>query len=236
MVKWWLTRVILSENKYYNLGVDSLDLLNMSIKQYCELLGSSEPAPGGGSTAALAGALAASLTMMVVNLSIGKKSFEAQDEGIKDSVIKEFDNIKKIREDLYSLIDEDTKAFNMFMEAMRLPKETEEEKAIRNERMQQAAILTLNVPMATMEKCYLILKNQKSIATYGNKNAVSDVGVGCHLALTGLEGALLNVNINLPGIKDETVKSNAKAKRNEMLAEAKVIYEDIMAIVNSRIG
>ena len=62
------------------------------------------------------------------------------------------------------------------------------------------------------------------------------MGVGCHLALTGLEGALLNVNINLPGIKDETVKNNAKAKRNEMLAEAKVIYEDIMAIVNSRIG
>lgn len=213
-----------------------MDLLNMSIKQYCELLGSSEPAPGGGSTSALAGALAASLTMMVVNLSVGKKSFEAQDEGIKAEVLKEFNNIKKIREDLYSLIDEDTKAFNSFMEAMKLPKETKEEKAFRSERMQQASIHTLNVPMSTMEKCYLVLKNQKNIAMYGNKNAVSDVGVGCLLALTGLEGALLNVNINLPGIKDEIIRNNAQKRSNEIQTEARSLYEDTMAVVNNRIG
>lgn len=213
-----------------------MDLLNMSIKQYCELLGSNEPAPGGGSTAALAGALAASLTMMVVNLSVGKKSFETQDEKIKADVLKEFDNIKKLREDLYILIDEDTKAFNLFMEAMKLPKETEEEKAFRVDRIQQASIQTLNVPLVTMEKCYLILKNQKNIAMYGNKNAVSDVGVGCHLALAGLEGALLNININLPGINDEITRDNAMTKSSEMLKESNIIHKEIMAIVNNRIG
>lgn len=213
-----------------------MDLLNMSIKQYCELLGSNEPAPGGGSTAAFAGALAASLTMMVVNLSVGKKSFETQDEKIKADVLKEFDNIKKLREDLYILIDEDTKAFNLFMEAMKLPKETEEEKAFRVDRIQQASIQTLNVPLVTMEKCYLILKNQKNIAMYGNKNAVSDVGVGCHLALAGLEGALLNININLPGINDEITRDNAMTKSSEMLKESNIIHKEIMAIVNNRIG
>lgn len=213
-----------------------MDLINMSIKQYCELLGSNEPAPGGGSTAALAGALAASLTMMVVNLSVGKKSFETQDEKIKADVLKEFDNIKKLREDLYILIDEDTKAFNLFMEAMKLPKETEEEKAFRVDRIQQASIQTLNVPLVTMEKCYLILKNQKNIAMYGNKNAVSDVGVGCHLALAGLEGALLNININLPGINDEITRDNAMTKSSEMLKESNIIHKEIMAIVNNRIG
>ncbi len=213
-----------------------MDLINMSIKQYCELLGSNEPAPGGGSTAAFAGALAASLTMMVVNLSVGKKSFETQDEKIKADVLKEFDNIKKLREDLYILIDEDTKAFNLFMEAMKLPKETEEEKAFRVDRIQQASIQTLNVPLVTMEKCYLILKNQKNIAMYGNKNAVSDVGVGCHLALAGLEGALLNININLPGINDEITRDNAMTKSSEMLKESNIIHKEIMAIVNNRIG
>lgn len=213
-----------------------MDLLNMSIKQYCELLGSNEPAPGGGSTAAFAGALAASLTMMVVNLSVGKKSFETQDEKIKADVLKEFDNIKKLREDLYILIDEDTKAFNLFMEAMKLPKETEEEKAFRVDRIQQASIQTLNVPLVTMEKCYLILKNQQNIAMYGNKNAVSDVGVGCHLALAGLEGALLNININLPGINDEITRDNAITKSSEMLKESNIIHKEIMAIVNNRIG
>ncbi len=213
-----------------------MDLINMGIRQYCELLGSREPAPGGGSTAALAGALAASLTMMVVNLSVGKKSFEALDENIKTDVLKEFNNVKAIREDLYSLVDEDTKAFNVFMDAMKLPKETEEEKTQRDKKLQEASVHALNIPLTTMEKCLSLLKNQKNIALYGNKNAVSDVGVGCLLALSGLKGALLNVNINLPGIKEETIKNSAVAKSKEMHEKAKLLHEEIMAAVNNRIG
>ena len=213
-----------------------MDLINMDIRQYCELLGSSEPAPGGGSTAALAGALAASLTMMVVNLSVGKKSFEALDENIKEDVLEEFNNIKELRENLYSLVDEDTKAFNLFMEAMKLPKETEEEKVQRDKKMQGASVHALNIPLTTMEKCLSLLRNQKNIALYGNKNAVSDVGVGCLLALSGLEGALLNVNINLPSIKDETIKNNAIKKSKAMYEEAKLLHAETMGAVNQRIG
>lgn len=208
----------------------------MSLKQYNELLGSEEPAPGGGSTAALAGVLAASLTMMVVSLSIGKKSFDSLDENIKSKFLDEYNNIKSIREDLYKLTDEDTKAFNKFMETIRLPKDTEQNIEIRNKKIEEASIYTLNVPLTTAEKCHAILMNQKYIALYGNKNAVSDVGVGCLLALAGLEGALLNVNINLPTIKDETIKDNAIERSKQLLEEAKTLHRKTMEAVNNRIG
>lgn len=213
-----------------------MQLMEMTLRQYNELLGSKEPAPGGGSTAALTGVLAASLTMMVVSLSQGKKSFEALDEGIKKVFMEESKNIEKLREELSALTEEDTKAFNKFMEAIKLPKDTEEEKAIRNKKLQEASIYALQVPLTTGEKCYLILKNQKTIAVYGNKNAVSDVGVGSLLALAGLEGALLNVNINLPSIEDEKIKNEAMQKSRKILEEGRRLHKEIMEIVNSRIG
>lgn len=213
-----------------------MQLMEMTLRQYNELLGSKEPAPGGGSTAALTGVLAASLTMMVVSLSQGKKSFEALDKGIKRVFMEESKNIEKLREELSALTEEDTKAFNKFMEAIKLPKDTEEEKAIRNKKLQEASIYALQVPLTTGEKCYLILKNQKTIAVYGNKNAVSDVGVGSLLALAGLEGALLNVNINLPSIEDEKIKNEAMQKSRKILEEGRRLHKEIMEIVNSRIG
>lgn len=213
-----------------------MQLMEMTLRQYNELLGSKEPAPGGGSTAALTGVLAASLTMMVVSLSQGKKSFEALDEGIKKVFMEESKNIEKLREELSALTEEDTKAFNKFMEAIKLPKDMEEEKAIRNKKLQEASIYALQVPLTTGEKCYLILKNQKTIAVYGNKNAVSDVGVGSLLALAGLEGALLNVNINLPSIEDEKIKNEAMQKSRKILEEGRILHKEIMEIVNSRIG
>lgn len=213
-----------------------MNIMEMTLRQYNELLGSKEPAPGGGSTAALTGVLAASLTMMVVSLSQGKKSFEALDESIKKAFMEESKNVEKLREELSVLAEEDTNAFNKFMEAMKLPKDTEEEKVIRNKKLQEAGIYALNVPLTTGEKCYLILKNQKTIAAYGNKNAVSDAGVGSLLALAGLEGALLNVNINLPSIEDEKIKNEAIQKSSKLLEEGRILHKEIMKIVNSRIG
>ncbi len=211
-------------------------LMDMTLRNYSDLLASSEPAPGGGSTAALSGVLGASLTMMVVNLSVGKKNYEALDENIKEQFMKEFENVKTLQEELTELVDEDTKAFNKFMEAMKLPKETEEQKKLRGEKMQEASLYALQVPLKTAESCYALLQNQNIIAKYGNKNAVSDVGVGALLALSGLEGAVLNVNINLPGIADEAVKTEAYEKCRKMSAEGRRLHNEILDIVNSRIG
>lgn len=211
-------------------------LMDMTLRDYCDVLASSEPAPGGGSTAALSGVLSASLTMMVVNLSVGKKTYEALDEDIKAQFMKESDNIIEIQKKLVGFVDEDTKAFNIFMEAMKLPKDTEEQKQVRKQKMQEASIYALQIPLKTAESCFELLKNQRTISKYGNRNAVSDVGVGALLALSGLEGAALNVSINLPGIADEAVKEEAYDRCRKFSAEGRKLHSEILDIVNSRIG
>jgi formiminotetrahydrofolate cyclodeaminase len=211
-------------------------LMDMTLRDYSNVLASSEPAPGGGSTAALSGVLGAALTMMVVNLSIGKKNYESLDEHIKEEFMREAENVRALQQELSGLVDEDTKAFNKFMEAMKLPKDTEEQKQLRAEKMQEASLYALQVPLKTAESCFELLKNQGSIARYGNKNAVSDVGVGALLALSGLEGAILNVNINLPGIADEAVRSEAYDKCRMLSAEGRKLHKEILDIVNLRIG
>lgn len=211
-------------------------LMDMTLRNYCDVLASSEPAPGGGSTAALSGVLGAALTMMVVNLSAGKKTYEGLDENIKVQFMRESGNIKVVQKELTELVDEDTKAFNRFMEAMKLPKDTEEQKQVRREKMQEASLYALQVPLKTAESCFILLKNQGTIARYGNKNAVSDVGVGALLALSGLEGAVLNVNINLPGIADEIVRTEAYERCRKLSIEGRKLHDEVLDIVNSRIG
>lgn len=211
-------------------------LMDKTLRDYSDVLASSEPAPGGGSTAALSGVLGASLTMMVVNLSLGKKSYEALDDNIKVRFLKEFEKIKELKAELTELVDEDTKAFNQYMEAVKLPKETEEQKQLRDEKIRAASLYALQVPQKTAEMCFGILENQKNIARYGNKNAVSDAGVGALLALAGLEGAVLNVNINLPGIADAEVRRTADERCRELMIGGKALQAEILDIVNSRIG
>jgi formiminotetrahydrofolate cyclodeaminase len=210
--------------------------MDMTIRKYSEVLASNEPAPGGGSTAALSGLMGASLTMMVVNLSVGKKSYEALDESIKQKFMQDFEKVQEVKEELTKLVDEDTAAFNKFMEAMKLPKDTEEQKKVREEKMQQASIYALQIPLKTGEKCLEILQHQETIAAYGNKNAVSDVGVGALMALAGLEGAVLNVKINLPGIADESIKADATKRYERLLAEGTRLQKSVLEIVNKRIG
>ena len=211
-------------------------LMDMTLRDYSDVLASSEPAPGGGSTAALSGVLGAALTMMVVNLSVGKKNYENLNEKIKAKFMEEAENVKALQKELSGLVDEDTKAFNKFMEAVKLPKDTEEQNQLRGKKMQEASLYALQVPIKTAECCFRLLENQGNIARYGNRNAVSDVGVGTLLALSGLEGAILNVNINLPGIEDEAVRSEAYDKCRRLSVEGRKLHSEILDIVNLRIG
>jgi len=210
-------------------------LMDMSIREFNQLLGSKAPAPGGGSTAALSGVLGAALTMMVVNLTIGKKAYEALDENIKQKINDDFTVITSLNEELAELVDEDTKAFTLFMEAMQLPKETEQQKLKRAGQMQKASLFALDVPLRVAEKCLQILKHQKEIALYGNKSAISDIGVGAELASAGIKSAALNVQINLPGIEDQNVKLDATHKIDRITKEGELLYADIMAVVERRI-
>lgn len=210
-------------------------LLNMSLGEFNQVLSSKAPAPGGGSAAALSGMLGAALTMMVVNLTIGKKSWEALEDNIKKQINADFAAIQSLNEELAILVDEDTKAFTHFMDAMKLPKETEAEKTFRAEQMQKASLFAMDVPLKTAEKCLQIMRHQKDIALYGNKGAISDIGVGAELATAGIKSAALNVKINLPSIDDETVKADAVHKIDRILKEGELLYADVMSIVERRI-
>lgn len=211
-------------------------LMDMTVRDFNSILTSSAPAPGGGSTAALSGVLGSALTMMVVNLTVGKKSYEALDETIKHKIMMDYEIIKILNRELTELVDEDTQAFNLVMEAMKLPKETEEDRIRRADSIQKANLYALKVPLITAGKCLLILRHQMDIAIYGNKNAVSDIGVGAALAFSGLEGAVLNVKINIPGITDPSIKMDAAQKNKSYLVEGSKLETEIIAIVNNRIG
>jgi len=210
-------------------------LIDMKVKDFCDIISSKEPAPGGGSAAALSGALGASLTMMVGNLTFGKKSYESLEPEIKDKFDQDYENIVKIRTKLMNLIDEDTKAFNSFIEAVKMPNDTMAERNIREEAMQEASLRTLKVPLEVAQNCLMILKCQMSFVMYGNKNAVSDIGVGALLAFTGVEGAILNVRINLPEISDDPVKNDVYEQIESCLNEARVLETKIQAMVNERL-
>ncbi len=206
-------------------------LIDKKVKDFCDELSSREPAPGGGSAAALSGALGASLTMMVGNLTFGKKAYEALDQDCRDRLIQDYEKVETLQRDLMKLIDEDTGAFRRYMEAVRMPKGTEEEAEAREKAMEEASLHTLEVPLEVAQNCLEILKHQMPFVLYGNKNAVSDIGVGALLAFAGVEGAALNVKINLPGIRDEEVRIRAGEKIESCLNEARVLETKIQAMV-----
>ncbi|NLV77383.1 MAG: cyclodeaminase/cyclohydrolase family protein [Tissierellia bacterium] len=211
-------------------------LINKTVKDYVLQVASKEPTPGGGSVAALAGSLGAALTSMVGNLTIGRKIYEELDDETKKEVDANFEKLQKSIEELIKIVDEDTKAFDGVMEAFKMPKETEEEKAKRSAAIQEGYKKALEVPYRCAEECFNVLKLQKVFAHHGNVNAITDVGVGALLAATGLEGALLNVKINLLSIKDEKYRREMEEKVNTLLKEGTQLKEELMKIVYERLG
>jgi formiminotetrahydrofolate cyclodeaminase len=174
----------------------------MTLNDFLSELASDSPTPGGGSVAALSGALAASLTSMVANLTIGKKKYEDVQEDVQAVLAK----TEGLRLELAELMEEDAAAFDKVMVAMKLPKETEEEKAARTAAMQAALVDAAMVPLAVMEKCVEVIALAKVAAEKGNKNAVSDAGVAALMGRAGAHAAKLNVMINLGWINAEEHK------------------------------
>lgn len=211
-------------------------LINMSLKDFGELLASKEPAPGGGSVAALAGMMGASLAMMVINLSVGKKSYEALDENIKKEMAESLGKLEAAKARLAALVDEDTDAFNEFMYAVKLPKTTDAEKETREKEMLKAQERTIAVPFETCKKCLEVLQAGIVVSEHGNKNAASDAGVSALFAYAGLEGAVLNVKINLPGIPDGEKKAALEAEICKIQNMGAEIKERILKTVTTRIG
>jgi formiminotetrahydrofolate cyclodeaminase len=206
-------------------------LVDMKIFEFLDELASDSPAPGGGSTAALVGSLAAALAEMVCNLTIEKEKYADVENELKEVLNK----CKKVRNKLIELIDKDTDAFNEVMKAFKLPKETEEEKEIRKKAIQNAFKIAASVPLETAKTCFEVLHLAKIVAEKGNKNSISDAGVSALLANAGIKSAIYNVRINLSSIKDEDFVNKTKSEIKEIENKSKTLVEEIEEIVETHL-
>ena len=206
-------------------------LIDKKVSNFLNELASNSPTPGGGSVAALAGALGAALISMVGNLTVGKKKYEDVEEDIK----KIISSSEKLRHELSQLIEEDIKVFNNFMATYKMPKETEDEKKVRAEKIQESLIEAAKVPLKVAYKCLNILSLSEEVAEKGNINVVSDAGVAVLMAEAALESAILNVKINLKMIKDEKIKEEFSSSIKELLLKEKGHKKRVLEIVEEKI-
>ena len=203
-----------------------MNLHQMPTDQFCELTASNAPAPGGGSVSALCGALAASLSAMVGNLTLGRKDHEAVEETMRQSIC----DLENIRLTLLKAIDEDSMSFNEFMAALKMPKTTDEEKAARKVAMQTGLKNASLVPLKVARESAKIFDYATLMLESGNPNALTDAMVSTLAARTATLGALLNVRINLGSIKDEsfveaTLKEVISLEAQANHAEAKLLQK-----------
>ena len=170
-------------------------LVYQPVLGFIEQVASKAPAPGGGSVAAFAGALGSGLLVMVTNLTIGKKNYA----DVTEKFTELRGELEDLRAKLTTRIDDDTNAFNRLRAAGKLPDRDDAEKAVKEKEMAAASDEAVQVPQSTMQLCLAALKYAPEVAEKGNVNCVSDAGTGAEMLLAGLEGAALNVLINLSG-------------------------------------
>src|SRR5438034_6274997 len=209
--------------------VSSLAALKM--REFCNETLSDSPAPGGGSVAALMGALGASLGGMVANLSAGKRGWDDKIEYFSDWAVK----AQQLKDELLSLVDEDTAAFNKVMDAFALPKESAEEKAARSTAIEQATKYAAEVPLKVMETASKSYELLTEMAEKGNPASASDVGVGTLATRACIEGAALNVKINLAQLKDEKFKGALAQRMRNISADSDAQFENIYQVVGSKL-
>ncbi|MBA2434573.1 MAG: glutamate formimidoyltransferase [Verrucomicrobiota bacterium] len=207
-------------------------LVKMNLRQFCNETLSDSPAPGGGSVAALMGALGASLGGMVANLSAGKRGWDEQLEFFSEWAVQG----QQLKDELLSLVDEDTAAFNQVMAAFALPKDSAEEKAARSEAIQSANRYAAEIPLRVMETASRAYDLLAAMAQKGNPASISDVGVGLLATRACIEGAAMNVRINLSGLKDEAVKSDLREKFQKISAKSACEFKKLYQIVESKLG
>lgn len=174
-------------------------LASMTICDFLSELASKSPAPGGGSVAALSGALGAALSSMVCNLTLGKEPYKNVEDEIKELLKKS----EQLRKELTTIIDEDTEAFTDVIRAFKMPKETTLQKQKRSQAIQAGYKIAAQVPLKTANTCEQILDIVQRVAEKGNQNSITDAASSALMAQAGIQAALLNVKVNLASIKDE---------------------------------
>ncbi|OYD17590.1 glutamate formimidoyltransferase [candidate division WOR-3 bacterium JGI_Cruoil_03_44_89] len=207
-------------------------LLDAATRDFIDEVSMDSPAPGGGSVSALSGAFSGALLSMVCILTVGKKGYEDAQERVKEIGVK----AQGLKDELIKLVDEDTEAFNGIMSAMRLPKKTEEDKKKRDEAVEKATKKAILVPLRIMHEGKKIMELLKDAAGICNVNAISDIAVAALEAETAVKGAALNVDINIPNVRDEEFRKGIGDERKEIEEEVVKMSGEIERMVRKRMG
>ena len=211
-------------------------LVERTVNDFVAVVDSDAPAPGGGSVSALASGLGAALTAMVGGLSVGKKKFEALEDSQKQEIIDGTEKAKELRKRLMEIVDEDTNAFNDYMEALKLPKETDEDKAKRSAAMEDAMKGAVRVPLEGAQKSLEVVRLIGSFLKYGNQGAITDAGVASLLATAGVQGTAYNVLINLGSISDQEFNADMRKQCDALVEEAKALRSEHEKVVFEKLA
>ncbi|MDD2279928.1 MAG: cyclodeaminase/cyclohydrolase family protein, partial [Bacteroidales bacterium] len=206
-------------------------LVDMPLADFTAETASESPAPGGGSVSATMGAMGVALATMVANLSAHKVGWDERWEEFSNWA----DKGKVYMDQLLKLVDEDTNAFNKIMDALGLPKGSDEEKSARKKAIQDATLYAIEIPYKVMELSLQSMEVMKAMADIGNPNSVSDAGVGALAARSAVMGAYLNVKINAQGLENKEKVALYISNGEEIVKKAQQTEEEIMGIVNSKI-
>lgn len=202
-------------------------LLSKTVADFTDEVARETPAPGGGSVAALAGALGAALASMVANLTMGKAG--------DDLLAATAERAQQLKDALLAAVDEDTQAFEAYLDALRLPKSTPEEKELRSERIQAGLRVAVRVPLRTAELSLEVMRLAQTALAHGNPNSMTDVAVGAQMAFAGVQGGVWNVRINLKSIKDAAFRAEMDSRCSELVAGAGLLLGELGSEVDRRL-
>jgi len=206
------------------------DFSKHSLDEFLALLASEAPAPGGGTAAAVAGAIGASLAEMVCVLTLSKEKYASAHDGMR----RIGEAARRTRGELLRLAREDAQAYDAVVAARRLPKDSPEQKAERARRLAEANQQATEVPMRTARAAVALLTNLPELVESGNPNAASDAGSAALLLEAATEGALLNVGINLSGVADTTLVGQMQRETADLQTEAQRLRDQVVAAVRSK--
>lgn len=227
IIEWALTGKPRPQAKSYR---SNGPLMALPTQGFIEEVASESPAPGGGSVAALAGALGAALATMVANLSSHKRGWDDKWEEFSDWA----ERGQAVVAELSRLVDEDTRAFDKIMAAFGLPQGSEDEKTARSVAIQSATKVAIEVPLSTMRASLNALQIAKAMAEIGNPNSISDAGVGALCARAAIRGAYLNVKINCGSLKDKSFVEQKLNEASQIVEQAQILEEETIAVCESK--
>jgi formiminotetrahydrofolate cyclodeaminase len=188
----------------------------IALADLLDAFASNEPVPGGGSAAALAGAVGASLLIMVAGLPKTRTGVPEEAADLAEASAR----LRPLRDTLASLVERDSAAYTAVLEAMRLPKATDADREARRAAIEEAMRGAIDVPMDTMRACQQAVRGAVIVATNGNTNAATDTGTAVLLLMAGLRGAALNVDVNLKSLSDAAFATRVSGERDQLASDA----------------